>query len=119
MTSFNLCSSGQIIQKAGAKASASAIASNAILSSFCDQAEATFCTKTRYDWVANKTSVGTNFLQCIADAVSDLAALKVVAYDMSGYTTKREAETLLDFLTNNSDRIIADLRNEEFKEILI
>ena len=116
--SFNLTTSAAIISKAGANASAVAVASGALMALWCDQAEATFCMRTRKDWVTDLTSVTTNFKPMISDAVSDMAAIKVVNYDMSGYTSKREAETILDVLDYNAKGIIKDLSQKEFQEVI-
>ena len=109
--SFTLCTSGAIIFKAGANASSAATTSGAMLADFCDEAEGQFCFRTRFDWVANWADVGANFKPAIADAVSDLAAMKVMNYDMSGYTSRQEAGTMLDILNNNSTQIVTDAKD--------
>lgn len=116
--SFNLCSSGAITRKAGASASAVATASGALLADFCDQAEATLCGRTRFDWVTNYANVPTNFKPMLAEAVSDLAAMKVINFDMSNYTSREEAETMLDVLRDNSEIIIKHLQESKNREIL-
>ena len=117
--SFNLTTSGAIIDKAGAYVNSTAVASGALLSLYCDMAEATLCGKTRYDWVANIESVGTNFKPMLSDVVSDLAATKLINYDMSGYTSRTEAQTMLDVLSDNANSIIKDLREMNIKEVML
>ena len=109
--SFNLCTSEAIIRKSGLNANSTAIASTALMADYCDKAEGHFCMKTRKDWVANAGS--TVIMQAVADAVSDLAGIKVINYDPDAIG--RSLATLrLDVLTDNSDTIIKDLRNKEF-----
>ena len=110
--SFTLTSSGAIVQKAGSGVNSTAAASSALLAAFSDQAEGTISAATRYDWVTNYGTLDTDIKQTLSDGVSDLAAMKLVAYDMSGYVAKREAETLLDLMRDNSVRIIEFLRNK-------
>ena len=117
--SYTLCTSAAIIEKAGANASSVAIASAALLASFADKAESDLCMKTRYDWVANYSSVKTNFKPALADAVSDLAAMKVLNYDASGYTSRAEYQTMLNVLWNNFNNLIIDLREKTFQEKMI
>jgi hypothetical protein len=115
--SYTLCTSEAIIRKAGANANSTAIASAALLADFADKAEGQLCMKTRKDWVSSY-AVTTNFRPALADAVSDLAAMKVINYDMSGYTSRLEAQTMLDVLKDNSDKIIADLKEKTTQEAI-
>lgn len=116
--SFNLTSSYAIISKAGAHASSTAVASSALIALFCDQAEADVCFRTRYDWVTNLASVKSNFQSMLSDIVSDLAAMKLICYDMSNYISRSEAQTILDVLNDNSNKILKELLEEDFKEVI-
>lgn len=117
--SFTLCTSGAIVNKAGAKASTTATTSNAILSDFSDEAESYICMRSRFDWLKNYTSVKTNFKPVLADAVSSIAAMKVVNYDMSKFSTRLEAQTVLDVLRDNAEQILQDLEKKEIQEVMI
>jgi len=114
--SFNLTTSYAILNKAGTGANSTAASSAIILAKFCDEAEATFCGRTRKDWVTNAATA--NFLGMIDDAVSDLAAIKLISYDMSGYTSRSEAQTMLDVLKDNSNQIIKQLEEEKNRDII-
>ena len=114
--SWTLCSSGACISKAGANANSSVIASGAILADWSDQAEGLINTSTRYDWTANIASVSANFKPILADTCSDLIAMKIINYDMSGYTSRAEATTMLDVLKDNSVRGIEILKDEKNKD---
>jgi len=117
--SFTLCSSEAIIRKAGANANSDAVASLALLSNYCDEAEGFVCFKTRYDWVTNIGKVSTNFKPMLADATSDLAAMKIINYNMDGFTSRLEAQTMLDVLKDNSAQIIADLKEKENQQVIV
>lgn len=117
--SFNLTTSGAIINKAGANASATAIASYAFLAEACDEAEAEFNALTRYDWVTNWASVKTQFQKQVSSSVAARAAMEVVNYDFAGYPTTAEAQTKLDFLRDVFMRGVEWLREMENKEKLI
>lgn len=116
--SFTLCTSGAIILKSGLNANATAIASSAILGAFCDEAESEICALTRYDWVANIGSVNTNFKPILAAATSALAALKVIGYDPSGYTSRFEAQFMADILTDDYTRNLKALKEANIKEVM-
>jgi len=114
--SFTLTSSQAIVKKAGVYASATAIASGAILADFCDKAEGQICARTRWDWVAGIGSAHAQVVFALDDAVSDLAAMKVINYDMTG-ATKAEFQVRLDMLSDNSNKIIADLSKSDANKI--
>lgn len=114
--SFTLTTSGAILWKAGANASTAITSSGAVLSKFSDDCEAVVNAATRKDWVADYSSVGANFRGILSDAVSDLAAMKIITYDMSGYTSRTEAQTMLDVLRDNFNRNIEILKDEKNKE---
>jgi hypothetical protein len=117
--SFTLCTSAAIIQKAGYNVSSTTATSGTLLASFCDQAEATLSMKTRYDWVTNYASVNANLKPMLADATSDLAAMKVISYDLGRYTGLGYANTMLNVLKNNFDQIVVDLREKTFQEKVV
>lgn len=102
--SFTLCTSGAIVIKAGANVSSTAAASSALLEQFSDEAEGRLCAETRYDWVANFTSLSAshpNFIPVLADATSAYAGAMLITYNMSGYTNRGYAEDLINV---NMDR---------------
>ena len=116
--SFVLCSSEAIIAKAGANVNATAVSSNALLSEYYDQAEGAINTETRFDWTDNYTKIGTNFVEVLAEVCSSIAANKLIAYDMSGYTSRFEAQTMLDVNRDTARIGIAVLKDSKVKEKL-
>lgn len=116
--SFTLTSSGAIIMKAGANASSTATSSGALLKEFADQAEADICSKTRYDWVTNYTSLGTNFKKLLDCAVSSKAASFVINYDMSGYTSRQEASGMLNILWTDYQEALNALKDAEVRRAI-
>jgi len=113
--SFLFCTSGAIVIKAGRYPSDTAAASAAILQQFSDDAEGYINAITRYDWIANYSSVSTNFKQVLADAASCLAGAYIIAYDMSGYTSRGEAESMINILYDRAAKAIEALRDEKLK----
>lgn len=113
--SFNICTSQAIIRKAGANASATATASSALLADYCDQAESTICMRTRKDWITDWANVDTNIKPSVSEAVAAIAAMSIINYDMSGYTSRAEAQTMLDVLNNEASQIIKDLKDKNFQ----
>jgi len=117
--SWTLSTSGAAILKAGANANATIIASAASLATWSDEAEGTLSTMTRKDWVTDYSTIKTNFKPILSDVVSDMVAMKIINYDMSGYTSRTEAQTMLDFLDDNVNAMVKILNEDNKKENMI
>lgn len=117
--SFTLCSSLAIIAKAGANASTAATASSAIVTQLADEAEALIYATTRYDWVANYSLVSTNAKQILSEVASAHAAMQLIMYDMSGYTSRSEAQTMLDVLDDKVKRGLTTLSLQETQDEIV
>lgn len=115
--SFVFCTSGQIIRRAGLYANTVAVASGSLLSDYCDAAEAFVSSATRRDWVTTSGTVGTNFVKILGDTVAMIAAKDVINYCMDGYTSRSEAQTMLDVLNDKINKNITLLDKDQYKEI--
>ena len=111
---WTLTTSGACISKAGANATIS----SAALVIWSNQAESTLSAITRKDWVADYSTVTANFKQVLSDVVSDMVGMRIISYDMSGYTSRTEAETMLDVLRDNITRNIEVLREQKHQEVM-
>lgn len=90
-----LCINADVEKKAGTNANSTADA-EAYTNVYIKQAEGQVCAMSRYDWVTNYSSISTIGKEFLRNVTSSLAALMVINYDMSGYTSKSEAQTMLD-----------------------
>ena len=109
-----LCTSGAIIRKAGKYADSTAVASAALIKDYYEKAAGVVCMKCRKDWVG--TAPDAVIADAVSDAVSDMAATKLIVYSQSSYTQLAEAQTILNVLKDNFDQTIKDLRNKEYQE---
>lgn len=116
--SFTLTSSAAIIQKAGANADSTAIASGALMLNFADQAEGIVCSKTRVDWITQYSALNANFKKIIDSAVSSKAAMFILNYDLSGFTSRFEAQTMLDVLRDDFADNIKELKEAEVRRAM-
>ena len=114
---FTLCTSEAIVIKGGANASSTAIASAAILQQFSNDAEGFVCTATRFDWITNYSAVASFAKLLLADATSNLAGKQLIAYDMSGYTGRGEAEDMINVLHDRALDAITLLKNYKRPEV--
>ena len=62
------------------------------------EAEGIICATSRYDYVTNYGDLTAITKEMLRDATACLAAIQVIAYDMSGYTSRIEAENMINIL---------------------
>ena len=113
---YVLTTEAEIVQKAGAGKSAAyntAMMENAEL-----RAIAMMGMVSRYFWHDNlPTNIGIkNFL---ADIVSSYVAMEAITYDMSGYTSRVEAEDMINILRDGLLRNLGILREDKTKVFII
>lgn len=112
--SWTLCTSGAATAKAGANANSTITASGAALAEWSNEIEGHIVGVTRRNWVNEYASIGnTGVKNMLADVCSDMIAMKIISYDMSGYTSRFEALTMLNQLRDNAIGILKNL--EDFK----
>ena len=110
-----LCISGAALFKAGANVSTAL--TGAQIDSVILQVESEINATTRYNWNDNYATLNADVKYILEQAASNLAAMYLVTYDMSGYTSKTEAQTILDVLLDGYRRAIkelTDIKNRDF-----
>ena len=115
---FTLCSSEAIIRKAGANANSTAAASSSLLTQYSTEAEAEVMNVARYDWVTNYGTLTANVKEILAETCSNLGGMNLISYDMSGFTSRYEAETMLDVLRDGVMRGLSLLRVEDNRKFI-
>lgn len=113
-----LCINADVVKKAGANASTTATA-EAYTNVFIKEAEGFVCTQARYDLVTNYSSISAIGKEILRDIVSSLAAVKAINYDMSGFTSRTEAQVMLDANYNTAVEGINLLRDEKYRAFII
>ena len=112
-----LSTSGAVKLKAGENAPTLTAAQ---YDSLIEEAEAFVSVQSRYDWVDNWASVsGMVGAGIVEDAVATHAAISAVNNDMSGFTSRLEAQTVLDVLYSKLVDNINLLRDEKFRTFVI
>lgn len=85
---------------------------------YIKKAEGKICLDTRYDWVTKYDDVSAIGKEVLREAVSCYSAIKVITQDMSGFTSRQEALTMVNILwAQYSDivkRIVDDNKYKEF-----
>jgi hypothetical protein len=103
------CTTAEVQRKTGANASATANV-EAYINDFVTQAESYINSASRYNWSDNYTSLNTDVKGVLKMAASSIAAIHVIQFDMSGYSSRYEAETMMDVLKTLANECIFLLR---------
>jgi hypothetical protein len=117
--SWTLCTSGSAIRKAGVNANSAIISSGSALADWSDQAEGRIESECRRSWVANYSGLPASVKNALADTASSDIAKKIINYDMSGFTSRTEAQTMLNVLDDifrQNIQVLKDFKSNEIKE---
>ena len=114
-----LCTLADAVNKAGANAASGAI-EEVLVSDFVRQAEGVIAAATRYDWVTAYSGLDDEVKFILNQVASDLAAIYIINYDMSGYTASTvEAETMINVYREAVARGLSLLKNKEVAKFIV
>lgn len=101
MTEAGIYTTNTLVEyKAGANASGTSSA-EAYTNEYISQAEAFINTLTRKIWAVDTAAFAAldpQISKLLSEAASNMAAIYVIQYDMSGFTTRIEAENMINIL---------------------
>lgn len=110
------CSQVEMLQKAGANVSttlnAATDATFVYSNAFIGQAESTINCLCRRNYSDDYAGLNVDVKAVLTQVASDLAGMYCIMYDMSGYSSRYEAETMLDVLNAAAQRGLAILRDK-------
>lgn len=115
------CTNADIAKKAGTKASATSKAVG-YTDEYCLMAEGiihTMCRKVFATTAAEYTAMPAGGKGILRDAASNLAAIYVIEFDMSGYTSRVEAEDMINILRDGFLRDMAILRDKKNQDFIV
>ena len=118
MADFNFCTQIEISTLAGTNANATIIADATKMGVFCLQAESFINNAIRINFTDLYAGLNADVKYILNEAASCLAAIKVINYDMSGYTSRIEAETMMDVLRDCAERCIGLLMDKNVTTFL-
>jgi len=104
--------SGAAVIKAGAGVSSSVPDTNGWVT-WISGAEAFINVATKKNWSDGYAALNPDVKHVLDDVTSSLVAINAVAYDMSGYTSRAEAEDIITILRDSANRGIKELKERE------
>ena len=108
----------EIQYKAGANASAVSKAEG-YTNVFIKQAESFINVFTRYNWLDAYAGLNEDVKHLLKEIASNLAAIYVIQYDMAGFTTRIEAEDMINILRDAALRGLSVLRDKKNQQFMI
>jgi hypothetical protein len=107
----------QIGYTAGSGASATSKA-EAYTNFYIAQAESFINSACRYNFSDNYAALNTDTKMILQEAASNLAAIYVIIYDLSGYASRVDAEDVINVLRDAALRCIALLKEKQVTDFI-
>lgn len=107
----------EVQYKAGANASATS-KSEAYVNSYMEQVEAHINNTCRYNFSDNYSSLNNDTKELLKEVASNLAAIYVIQYDISGFSSRIEAEDMINILRDAALRGLALLKDKKVVDFL-
>jgi hypothetical protein len=102
----------EVLAKAGGNANATGKdVDHATL--YIRQAENTLNARTRFNWTDNFASLSVDVKYIVSNAISSMAAIDIINYNMAGFTTRLEAEDMKKTLRENVEILVKELKDRK------
>ncbi len=107
----------EVQRKAGTNASATSKA-EAYVNDYMTQVESMINTVCRFNFSDTYSSLNADTKGLLKECASDFAAIYVIIFDMSGYTSRIEAEDMINVLRDAGLRALALLRDKKATDFI-
>ena len=111
-----LTTSGACVLKAGTGVNSrflSGVTTEDDWDDYINKAEAIVSSTSRRDWVTLYSGLDANTKLILDGIVSSISAMLAIQYDMSGYTSRAEAQTMLDVLRDDITRSMTLIKDDK------
>jgi|TARA_Y100000296_G_C5018640_1_gene178727 hypothetical protein len=109
--------SDEIIKKAGHGAS-STYTAEAVVNDFIAQAESEINVVTRRNWSDDYSGLNTDVKRILSKCAASLAAIEIITCDMGGYTSRTEAESMINVLRDTALRLMSVLKTQNAERFM-
>ena len=107
----------EVERKAGANCSATSKA-EAYVNDYMTQVESLINCVCRYNFSDNYSTLNADTKNILKEVASNLAAIYVIQYDMSGFTSRIEAEDMINVLRDGALRGLSVLRDKKVQDFI-
>ena len=108
----------EVAHKAGANASATSVAA-AYVDDYMTQVESEINSLCRYNFSDNYATLNVDTKNILKEISSNLAAIYVISYDMSDFSSRIEAEDMINILRDAALRGMSILRDKKAQEFIL
>ena len=108
--------SDEILVKAGENYDTSI--TEARINALCTQVESLINCICRYNYSDNYAGLNADVKGLLSEVASDLVAIYIISFNMSGYTSRTEAEDMINILRDAALRGLALLRDKEVQRFM-
>lgn len=112
-----LCASQAVLDRIGPFANASIHASGAIIDRYIENAEQVIVAKTRRDWVTSYSDLIDSTKGLLESCAAAKAARDIITFDMSGFSTRAEAITMINVNESEFQSNLKDLKDLDIVKI--
>ncbi len=111
------CTVAEVERKAGANASATSKAEGYV-DDYTTQAESLINSICRFNFSDAYSTLNVDVKGILKEVASNIAAIYVIQYDMSGYTSRIEAEDMINVLRDAALRGLSILRDKKPQDFI-
>ena len=111
------CTEAEIESKEGANVSADI--TEAMHNLWAAEVESFINCITRYNWTDAYNSLNSDVKGLLAEAASNLIAIYSIQYDMSGFSSRHEAEDMITILRDRANWAIKSLQDKKVQDFMI
>lgn len=111
------CTTAEVLRKAGANASATSTA-EAYTNDYVTQAESLINAVCRYNFSDAYAGLNADVKGLLKEVASNIAAIYCIQYDMSGFTSRTEAEDMINVLRDAALRGLSLLRDKKVQDFI-
>lgn len=110
--------SDEILVKAGENVDATG-STEARINALCLQVESTINAISRYNWSDAYAGLNADVKGILSEVESNLVAIYLIQFNMAGYTTRIEAEDMVNILRDGALRGLSLLRDKKVVDFLV
>lgn len=107
----------EVQRKAGANASTTSNV-EAYINDYMTQTESLINAVCRYNFSDNYATLNADVKGLLKEAASNIAAIYVIQYDMSGFSSRVEAEDMINILRDAALRALSLLRDKKVQDFI-
>lgn len=108
--------SDEILVKAGENYDTSI--TEARINALCLQVESYINSTVRYNFSDAYAGLNADVKGILSEVASNLVAMYIISYNMAGYTSRQEAQTMLDVLYHRAQQGITELKDKKTTDFM-